>query len=178
VRQGTYAMGLAAARLLHRMLHGARLAGKTVVVPPAGLNVQASSKHLRPFSAYVMKARYYIRQYGCQGIKNEQVAEYVGVSRSTLEHYFRVELDSTVHAELLRHRLAAALQLLRDTDLPTAIIAQRAGFTTLQYLYAVFNRELGVTPAAYRQGAIAARSTPGNAVGDRAASFKEPTILR
>lgn len=156
VRQGTHEMGRIAARLLHQMLGGARLAAKRVVVPPAGLNAQASSKHTRPFSAHVMKARYFIRQYGCQGIKNEQVAEYVGISRSTLEHYFRVELGATVHTELLRHRLDVAQQLLRSTTLPTAEVAQRAGFTTLQYMYAVFKRELGITPAACRGGIFAA----------------------
>ena len=156
VRQGTYEMGHAAAELLHRMLHGARLTGTRVVVPPAGLNAQDSSKHTRPFSAHVMKARYYIRQYGCQGIKNEQVAEYLGISRSTLEHYFRAELNSTVHAELLRHRLDVAQRLLRGTDLPTAKVAQRAGFTTLQYMYAVFKREVGITPATYRRGTLTA----------------------
>lgn len=154
VRQGTHEMGRTAAQLLHQMLHGTRMAGKRVLVPPAGLNAQASSRHTRPFSGHVMKARYYIRQYGCQGIKNEQVAEYVGVSRSTLEQCFRVELGSTVHAALLAHRLELAQQLLRDTDLRAAEVAQRAGFTTLQYMYAVFKRELGITPAAYRRSAF------------------------
>ena len=39
-----------------------------------------------------------------------------------------------------------------DFTLPTAEVAQRAGFTTLQYMYAVFKRELGITPAACRGG--------------------------
>jgi LacI family transcriptional regulator len=150
VRQGTHEMGRAAARLLHQMLRGTNVVDKRIVVPPAGLNSQASSKHTRPFSAQVMKARYFIRQFGCQGIKNEQVAEYVGVSRSTLEHRFRIELGSTVHAELLIHRLDVAKELLRNTDLRAAEVANRAGFTSLQYLYTVFKRELGVTPAQFR----------------------------
>jgi len=150
VRQGTYEMGRAAAHLLHQMLHGVTFKNKIVLVPPVGLNPQASSKHTRPFSAHVMKARFYIRQYGCQGIKNEQVAEYVGVSRSTLELCFREELGSTVHSELLAHRLEVAQNLLRNTDLRAAEVAQQAGFTTLQYMYAVFKRELGITPADYR----------------------------
>lgn len=151
VRQGTHEMGRIAARLLHRMLHGARLSAQRFIVPPAGLNLQASSRHTRPFSAQVMKARYFIRQHGCQGVKNEQVAEYVGVSRSTLEHCFRVELNSTVHQELLRHRLEAARELLGHTDVPIATVAQRCGFSTVQYLYAVFKRELGTTPAEFRR---------------------------
>lgn len=155
VRQGTHEMGRLAARLLHRMLHGARLAGQRYVVPPAGLNVQASSRHTRPFSSQVMKARYFIRLHGCHGIKNEQVAEYVGVSRSTLEHRFRVELNSTVHQELLRHRLDAARELLGKADVSIAAVAERCGFSTLQYLHAVFKRELGTTPAAYRRELLA-----------------------
>lgn len=154
VRQGTHEMGRAAAQLLHQMLHGAKFPDKRVLVPPVGLSAQASSKHTRPFSGHVMKARFYIRQYGCQGIKNEQVAEYVGVSRSTLELCFRAELGSTVHAELLAHRLEVAKNLLRDTDLRAAQVAQHAGFTTLQYMYAVFRRELGITPAEYRRGEL------------------------
>jgi LacI family transcriptional regulator len=98
-----------------------------------------------------MKARYFIRQHGCQGVKNEQVAEYVGVSRSTLEHCFRVELNSTVHQELLRHRLEAARELLGHTDVPIATVAERCGFSTVQYLYAVFKREIGTTPAEFRR---------------------------
>ena len=102
-----------------------------------------------------MKARYFIRQYGCQGVKNEQVAEYVGVSRSTLEHCFRVELNTTVHQELLRHRLEAARELLQRADVPIATVAEHAGFSTVQYLYAVFRRELGTTPAAFRRQLLA-----------------------
>ena len=161
VRQGTHEMGRIAARLLHQMLHGARLDSQRVVVPPAGLNVQASSRHTRPFSAQVMKARYFIRQYGCQGVKNEQVAQYVGVSRSTLEHCFRVELGSTVHQELLRHRLEAAREGLQHADVPIATVAEHAGFSTVQYLYAVFRRELGTTPAAFRRQLLA--GSPGTA---------------
>ena len=61
-----------------------------------------------------------------------------------------VELGSTVHTELLAHRLEVAQNLLRNTDLRAGEVAQQAGFTTLQYMYAVFKRELGFTPAEYR----------------------------
>lgn len=153
VRHGTRRMGQTAARMLHQMLNGARLNGARVVVPPAGLHAQASSNHSRPFSVGVMKARYYIRQYACQGIKNEQVAAYVGVSRSTLENTFRKELGITLHQELLSQRILAAQRMLRESELPAAEIAERCGFTTLQYMYVVFKRELGSTPAAYRREA-------------------------
>ncbi|MDB5999007.1 MAG: AraC family transcriptional regulator [Rhizobacter sp.] len=78
VRQGTEAMGRTAAQLLHRMLHGARLPDTRIMVAPPGINAQASSAHIAPEDAlppHVMRARYYIRQYACQGIKTDQVAD-------------------------------------------------------------------------------------------------------
>lgn len=102
-----------------------------------------------------MKARYFTGQYGCRGVKNEQVAEYVGVSCSTLEHCFGVELDGNVHQELLRHGLQAARELLGHSDVAVAAVADRCGFSTVQYLHAVFKRELGTTPAAFRRDLLA-----------------------
>jgi len=151
VIQGGDEMGRTAAHLLHKMLHGARFPGVRILVPPVGINVLASSKHEPPASPYVMRARHFIRQYGCQGIKTEQVADYVGVSRSSLEEYFRRELGHTVHHEILRHKLELAQTLLSGQQHSSAEIAIRCGFTSLQYMYAVFRRELGCTPKEYQE---------------------------
>jgi LacI family transcriptional regulator len=83
----------------------------------------------------------------------------VDVLRSTADHRFRVELNTTVHQELLRHRLAAARELLQHADIPIATVAERAGSSTLQYLYAVFRRELGTTPAAFRRTLLTGSAT-------------------
>jgi hypothetical protein len=45
VIQGAQEMGRTAAHLLDQMLHGVRLADTRILVPPAGINVLASSKH-------------------------------------------------------------------------------------------------------------------------------------
>ncbi|MEP6826154.1 MAG: substrate-binding domain-containing protein, partial [Ramlibacter sp.] len=151
VSQGTQEMGRTAAHLLHQMLGGARLGGTRVVVPPAGINARASSRREPAHGPQVMRALHYIRQYACQGIKTEQVAAHVGLSRSSLETYFRRELRRTVHDEILQFKLARAREMLRDTPLTAAEVASRAGLGSVQYLNAVFKRELGCTPRAYRQ---------------------------
>ncbi|BBD81323.1 XylR family transcriptional regulator [Aerosticca soli] len=150
VIQGTEEMGRTAAHLLHQMLRGIDHSATRIVVPPAGINVQASSRHQPVRSAHVMRARLYIRQYGCLGIKVEQVAEHVGVSRTVLEEHFRRELKQTVHQALLQHKLESARELLVKTDLPLAEIAVRCGFTSLPYLYAVFRREYDMTPREFQ----------------------------
>ena len=99
-----------------------------------------------------MRARHFIRQNACYGIKGDQVAAYVGVSRSSLESYFQQELGRSVHDEILRHKLEAATSLLARGDCSTADVALRCGFTSVQYLLSVFKRELACTPREYRDG--------------------------
>ena len=150
VIQGAQEMGRAAAHLLDQMLHGARVAETRILVPPAGINVLASSKHEPAKHPHVMRARHFIRQYACQGIKTHQVAEYVGISRSSLESYFRQELDCSVHDVILRFKLDAATERLAAGDSSIAEVALTCGFTSVQYMHAVFKRELGCTPRAYQ----------------------------
>jgi len=154
VMQGTREMGRTAAQLLERMLHGVRLADTRVLVPPAGINVHASSRHQPVHHPHVMRACHYIRQYACQGIKTHQVAEYVGVSRSSLEAYFRHELGCSVHDMILRLKLEAAKAGLEDGERSIEDVALACGFTSVQYLHLVFKRELGCTPRAWRDRAL------------------------
>ncbi|ATN12920.1 XylR family transcriptional regulator [Pseudomonas sp. FDAARGOS_380] len=153
VIQGTETMGRTAAALLHQMLHGKPCTGAQVLVPPDAINVQASSLHQPLGNPYVMQALLFIRQYACQGIKTDQVAAYVGVSRSSLEAHFRKARGCSVHDEILRFKLAAAAKGLENHNLAIADIAARCGFTSAQYLHTVFRREFGCTPRQYQQGA-------------------------
>lgn len=151
VIQGTETMGRTAAALLHQMLHGKPCTGTQVLVPPDAINVQASSLHQPLGNPYVMQALLFIRQYACQGIKTDQVAAYVGVSRSSLEAHFRKARGCSVHDEILRFKLAAAAKGLENQRLAIADIAARCGFTSAQYLHTVFRREFGCTPRQYQQ---------------------------
>jgi LacI family transcriptional regulator len=154
VIQGTQEMGRTAAHLLEQMLHGVRLANTRILVPPAGINVLASSRYQAVKHPHVMRACHYIRQYACQGIKTHQVAEYVGVSRSSLEVYFRQELGCSVHDMILRSKLDAAKAGLESGERSIADVALGCGFTSTQYMHLVFKRELGCTPRAYRDRAL------------------------
>lgn len=151
VTQGTRKIGCQAASILHRKLVGAPVPKQPVLVPPEGINAQASTRHQPIYDPYVMRARHYIRQFAAQGLKVAQVAEYVGVSRTTLDSHFRQQFGYTVHDEILAFKLQLSRQLLESGELPCAEVARRSGFTTLQYMYAVFRRELGCSPLEYRE---------------------------
>jgi len=149
VIQSAEEMGRTAARLLHQMLHGGDYSATRMLVPPAGINVQASSRHRCISSPYVMRALHYIRQYACVGIKTEQVSSYVGVSRTLLGEHFKRELKKSVHQVILEHKLETARRMLADPDIPLSDVAVRSGFISLQYMYAVFRREFNCTPKQY-----------------------------
>ena len=150
VVQDAQSIGRHAAHLLDQMLRGVPMAGNRILVPPAGVNEQASSRHEPARHPYVMRARHYIRQFACLGIKTEQVADYVGVSRSSLESYFRQELDCSVHDEILRVRLESASAILKTGDCNLSDVARKCGFTSSQYMHSVFKRELGCSPREYQ----------------------------
>jgi LacI family transcriptional regulator len=151
VSQGTHEMGFRAAHLLHQALGGSPVGDMRLIVPPASVHPRASTARDVGHSAPVMRALHYIRQYACQGIKTDQVAATVGLSRSSLEMYFRRELKRSVHDEILRHKLQRCFQLLGETELGIADIARATGFRSVQYLNTVFKRELGATPVSWRE---------------------------
>lgn len=126
-----------------------------MIVPPAGLNAQMSSRYQPVYDPYVMRARHYIRQFAGQGIKVAQVAAYVGVSRTTLETHFRRAFGYTVHDDMLAYRLQMAQKLLTDIALPLERVAELSGFTSNQYMHTVFKRELGCSPREYQRNAVA-----------------------
>jgi len=150
VRQDGAAIGRIAAGLLHRQLCGTYVADDPVFVDPVGIKLAASSQHQNLCNPFVMRARCFIRQFAAQGIKTEQVADHVGVARSTLDAYFRKEFGHTVHDEILRTKLSRAQQMLLEGAASGSNIAEKCGFTTLQYMHAVFRRELGCTPKEYQ----------------------------
>jgi LacI family transcriptional regulator len=163
VMQGAQEMGRTAAHLLDQILHGMRLSNTRILVPPAGINVLASSQHEPIRHPHVMRARHFIRQYACQGIKTHQVAEYVGVSRSSLESYFRQELGCSVHDVILNAKLDAAKAGLESGQHSIADLALGCGFTSTQYMHLVFKRELGCTPRAYRDRMLGDRELTASA---------------
>jgi LacI family transcriptional regulator len=143
-------IGYQAAQMLHQVLDGKQVAAR-FMVRPTGVNAQISSRHQVQKSEHVVRARHFIRQYACQGIKTPQVVRYVGVSRSSLETSFLNELGHSVHAEILLFKLQEAMACLARGERSITDIAARCGFGSSQYLYRVFQRELGCSPRDYQE---------------------------
>lgn len=90
------------------------------------------------------------QRYGEQ-ISRDDVARAVHVSASHFSALVRREAGTTFTDLLTRIRVDRAAELLRRSDLPAGLVAERCGFRDASYFTKVFKRYRGVTPKAYRQ---------------------------
>jgi LacI family transcriptional regulator len=95
----------------------------------------------------------HIRQHACEGIGVEDVLDAVPVSRSTLERRFQALLGRSPREEILRVKLEHLRRLLRETDFDLDEIARIVGIPHAETLCALFRRETGQTPGAWRRAA-------------------------
>jgi LacI family transcriptional regulator len=151
--QGTEEIGYRAAELLNALMN--RRTGKNahLLVDPVGIITRESTDLVASEDAVASAALAYIRQHAVEGIQVVDVAQASGVSRSTLDVRFHRVVGRSVHEEIQRNQLNAAQQLLATTNLPVEEVARRAGFSSAQYMNAVFQRTLRQTPGRYRVGA-------------------------
>lgn len=159
VSQGCFEMGFQAAKLLHRRL--LRLQANNlkpvnpkptrVLVPPIGVIQRQSTDFQALQDPYVIQAMHYIRQHACRGIKVEQVLDFVGISRSNLEHRFIEECGHSVHTQIHNEKLESACKKLKESNDSLAAVASICGYPSLQYMYAIFKKHFGITPNQYRQ---------------------------
>lgn len=98
----------------------------------------------------------FVREHLAQALPVERLARGVGMSPRSLSRWCREHLDESP-AELVRRlRLDEARRLLEETSLPLKEITARTGLGDASTLWRVFTRQLGVTPAAYRDRFAAA----------------------
>ncbi|MGB2079022.1 MAG: helix-turn-helix transcriptional regulator [Vibrio sp.] len=122
-----------------------------IIVPPTQVFARQSSDFHSLTDSYVIQAMHFIRHHACQGIKVEQVLDYVKISRSNLENRFKESLGHSIHHEIHFAKLKQACHLLKSTQLSINEIASACGYPSTQYMYSVFKKELQMTPKVYRE---------------------------
>lgn len=84
------------------------------------------------------------------GITIDEVAEYTGVSRSTLFREFREEMGVSPKEYLDRFRIERAARLLDTTDLKVSAVAASVGYENGLYFSKAFKKYTGKSPTQYR----------------------------
>jgi LacI family transcriptional regulator len=144
--------GYEAARLLDLLMAGQAELPLAHLIKPKGIAVRSSTDVLATDDIEVSIALRFIRAHALDGIKVEDVLRAVAVSRRVLESRFERLLGRTPHEEITRVQIERVKELLTETDLPLATIADRAGYKHVEYMSVVFKRETGIPPSQYREG--------------------------
>lgn len=147
----TLRIGYEAAALLDRMMRGQKPPKAPQFVPPLGVATRRSTDVLAIPDRAVASVLRYIREHACEGIQVPDLVRVAAMSRTVLERRFAGLVGRSPKAEILRVQLARARQLLTETDLSLAIIAERTGFKHPEYFNSLFRLKLGVTPGRYRR---------------------------
>ncbi|MCR5641705.1 MAG: AraC family transcriptional regulator [Lachnospiraceae bacterium] len=100
--------------------------------------------------SYVQKSIEYISANYSYPITVEDIAAYVGLSRSQLFRSFRSVLSQSPKEYLTEFRLRQASYLLESTNLSITAIANSVGFDNSLYFSKTFHRQRNMTPSDYR----------------------------
>ncbi len=146
-------IGYEAAVMLERMLRGRAAPQRPILVEPRGIVARKSTGALAIADGDVAAAVQFIREHVAERVTTTEVAEHVALSRSTLQRRFAAALGRSPRDEILRAQLDRVRQLLIDTDLPLARVAELAGFHYVESMCRLFKRRLGLTPGQFRKGA-------------------------
>ena len=145
--------GSEAASLLERMMNGETVEQRRIEIPPLGVATRQSTDVVAVADLRIAGVLRFIRDHATEGITVRDLLRQAGISRSLLEKRFNKLLGRTPHAQILSVRLQCVKDLLTQTDLPVARIAERTGFENAEYLSVAFKRETGETPRQFRNRA-------------------------
>ena len=79
------------------------------------------------------------------------MAEMAGFTATYFSELFRETTGTTFSAYLNNIRMEEAKRLLRDTDEPVYIVAEKTGYKDPKFFSRQFRKSVGVKPADYRK---------------------------
>lgn len=145
------AIGDRAAALIVRQLAGRRVSHRPVLIPPKGVITRASSDSLATADPFIMELVRFARGRLPEGVWVEDLARHGRVSQRHLNRLFRERTGHTPVTMLQRLAVVRAKQLLAESDLPIAQVADECGYDSLAHFTTFFRKQTDATPAAYRK---------------------------
>jgi len=144
-------IGYEAAAMLDRLMEGQPADLAPVLVRPRGIVARRSTDVLAFDDAAVVKAFRFIRENIAQPFEPEDVVREVGDGRQSLDAKFRDHFGRSLEDEIACERVRRAERILAETDLELPQVARASGFRTATNFTALFRRQTGLTPGAYRE---------------------------
>lgn len=153
--------GIASTWLAQRLYHEFRQGDGLALVSLEGILLEMLAEGARHSGAdrvetiprWLHIAREYLEANFLRQVSLAEIAAAAGVHRVHLSREFRRYFSTTVGEFLRRKRIQHACQLVSTTEASLAEIAMTCGFSDQSHFSATFRRQIGLTPARYRQTA-------------------------
>ena len=142
VRRDVEGEGRAAAELLAEWLAHPSRPPRPRAVPAVALVRRWSTRFSSQRDWRVAKAQEWIRLHACEGIRPNDVAREMKVSRATADRLFRNAADHTILEEIHAARIARAQERLREGVSPD-LVAVECGYESTLDFRRVFRRIVG-----------------------------------
>ncbi len=104
-----------------------------------------------PTQRLIRQAMGFIHAHYADPLTREQIANHVHFNPDYLTDCFRQEQGVTPMVYLNRYRISQARKLLESSDLPITQVALAVGFSESAHFTRTFQREVGMSPRAYRR---------------------------
>ena len=112
------------------------------------LEEKKSSKHDQIISSV---KNIILENYADPGLYLDKIADKINMSATYLGRLFKKNTLKSVADYINDVRMEKATYFLQTTDLPINDVAEKSGFSSSNYFYAVFKKDYGITPNEYRQ---------------------------
>lgn len=110
----------------------------------------SSSREMVEEDSRIAQAKRFIAQHYFEPLTVVDISRAVGLSASRLSALFKARAGLSLLEWRDKERMQAACQLLRDTDLSVAQIAQKVGYADPLYFSRMFKRRMSVSPTSLR----------------------------
>jgi len=112
-----------------------------------------------PSNAYYIKiVKSYVDEHYNEDLSLESVAAKLSLNAKYLSHYFKQQTNENLTRYLSRVRIQKAIELLKDSSVKLSSVYHQVGYRSKSQFYDVFVREIGYTPADYRNKLFGAGS--------------------
>ncbi|MDA8376577.1 MAG: substrate-binding domain-containing protein [Planctomycetia bacterium] len=175
ILQDSREIGVRAMELLYRLMPRRKISVTTTLVPPIRVITRLSSDIFGVEDELVRKALGVMQQQLRNGVRVRGVLRELVVSRPTLERRFLAALGRTPAKEIQRIQLETARQLVLDSDLPLAKVADETGYRSPRQFSTAFHHYYKQTPRDMRK---AHRYTPAAASGSDGRPVLSPSAKR
>jgi AraC-like DNA-binding protein len=133
--------------------HAVEMTGRLYTMLALFMHEAMHSATQNSANSYVQKSIEFINSNYSYAITVEDIADYVGVSRSHLFRSFETVLGQSPKEYLTEFRMKQACYLLEHSDLSITAIANSLGFDNSLYFSKTFHKQKGVSPKEFRQSA-------------------------